>query len=76
MAKVTLVIEDKTIDGKRAINIYGDFDEPGRSLEEMTTNPTYAVATGLAMIEVAKMMADSFDGKMEDEFGTVVEIKG
>lgn len=75
MAKVTLVIEDVDgLEGKSKVTIHGDFDQPGKSYEEMTTNPTGAVALGLQVIAMALEDSDSFSGKMTDEFGTTKEF--
>jgi hypothetical protein len=75
MAKVTLVIEDiEAAGGFMSVTISGDFDQPGKSYEEMTSNPTLAVSLGLQLIASATSEADNCEGKMEDEFGNTLDL--
>jgi hypothetical protein len=69
MAKVTIVMEDSEVDGKPSMEISGDFDQPGKSYDEMVADPTRAVASGLMLMSILCEQAASFKGYMRDEFG-------
>lgn len=76
MAKVTIVIEDAEVDGQATVTIDSSFDQPGKSYEEMTANPTQAVSAGLLMIAMVCSEAQSFRGEMIDEFGNHATLHG
>lgn len=74
MAKVTLIIEDVEVNGKPSINMEGDFDDPGKSYDEMVAHPTSAVSYGLRILSLMAEEAEAFKGEIVDEFGTVVSL--
>ncbi len=74
-AKVTIVIEDiDAQDGESSVSISGDFDQPGKSYEEMITDPTMAVSMGLGLIAAAMQESSRFKGNMVDEFGNTMDF--
>lgn len=76
MAKVTLIIEDaQAPDGQESVTMSGDFDQPGKSYEEMVANPTMAVSLGLQMMAIVCESSDSFKGRMVDELGHEVVLE-
>jgi hypothetical protein len=76
MAKVTLILEDvQAEDGQQSITMSGDFDQPGKSYDEMVADPTKAVDFGLKMMAMVCEEAKSFKGNMVDEFGTELTLE-
>jgi hypothetical protein len=76
MAKVTLIIEDvEAPEGQLSVTIAGDFNQPGKSYDEMTQNPTPAVSIGLGVIASLANDSSSFKGHMLDEFGTTKDFE-
>lgn len=71
MAKVTLVFEDTEI----GMTIDADFDQPGVPFEEMTKNPTLAVAMGLGALEIVKMFSPQIEGYAIDDDGSALAVE-
>jgi hypothetical protein len=70
MAKVTIVMTDL----EDRLDIDADFNEPGKSYDEMVANPTQAVAAGLTLIAILQANAHSATGEIIDEYGNVVSL--
>lgn len=70
MATVTITI----VDGDGKIEVDADFEDPGKSFEEMTSNPTLAVAAGLMAVGVLLESSKSFKGTLTDDDGTTRAI--
>lgn len=70
MPKVTFEIEDS----ENGFEMHTHFDDPGRTYEQIKASPTTAQAFGLAMLEIAAMMADRYRGELKDDDGTVTQL--
>lgn len=66
MPKVTIIIEDSP----KGLEVHASFDEPGKTYEEMTANPSAAVAAGLAVIRGIQEASASYSGTLTDDDGT------
>ena len=75
MAKVTIVIEDITDHPEKTLEVTADFEQPGKSYQEMIDAPTSAISVGLMLIENLKHFSSSYTGKIVDEFGNTQVLK-